>query len=250
MANTGCGYRRASRDDAHARAHTSAHTNGQVGARTPISQVVFALSNPKTQAEITAENAYKWSNGKVHALAACPPPPPHAPLARCSPPTSPLTPLLSANLFVLRPSRLPARCRGAARAAPSPLVPQVIYGSGTAFAPITLNGKTFAPGQVNNFFIFPGMSFGAVMCDAKSIPEKLFMVSAEAVAKSLSAEEVATDRVVPHPDRIRDVSLNVRVPHEPHPSPCHGDGNPTSHGACPTYCRWPRQLSSRARRLA
>ena len=42
-------------------------------------------------------------------------------------------------------------------------------------------------------------SFGASRCDAKSIPERLFMVAAEAVAKSLSAEEVALDRVVPHP---------------------------------------------------
>ena len=111
--------------------------------------VVFALSNPKTQAEITASDAYAWSEGKV------------------------------------------------------------IYGSGTAFGDVTLGGKRFTPGQVNNFYIFPGLSFGASCCDAKHIPERLFMVSAEAVAKSLSAEEVANDRVVPHPDRIRECSLSV-----------------------------------------
>lgn len=111
--------------------------------------VVFALSNPKSQAEITAADAYAWSKGKV------------------------------------------------------------IYGSGTAFAEVILDGKRFTPGQVNNFYIFPGLSFGASRCDAKSIPERIFMVAAEAVAKSLSAEEVALDRVVPHPDRIRECSLSV-----------------------------------------
>uniref|UniRef100_A0A7S2DWM2 Malic enzyme n=1 Tax=Haptolina brevifila TaxID=156173 RepID=A0A7S2DWM2_9EUKA len=111
--------------------------------------VVFALSNPKTQAEITADDAYAWSEGKV------------------------------------------------------------IYGSGTAFGPTLLNGVTHSPGQVNNFYIFPGMSFGAVACDAKTIPEKLFMVSATAVANSLSSDEIKTNRVMPHPDRIREVSLNV-----------------------------------------
>jgi len=122
---------------------TIVHVNGDARP------VVFALSNPKTQAEISAENAYTWSGGKV------------------------------------------------------------IYGSGTAFAPTVLNGKTFTPGQVNNFYIFPGMSFGAVQCDAQTIPERLFMKSAEAVAMALSADDIAKDRVVPHPDRIREVSLCV-----------------------------------------
>ena len=111
--------------------------------------VVFALSNPKTQAEVTAQDAYTWSGGRV------------------------------------------------------------IYGSGTAMAGATLNGKTYAPGQVNNFFIFPGMSFGAVMCDAARIPERLFMVAAVAVASAVNKQELGVDRVVPHPDRIRDVSLEV-----------------------------------------
>jgi len=111
--------------------------------------VIFALSNPKTQAEITANDAYEWSEGKV------------------------------------------------------------IFGSGTWFAPVELNGKTFAPGQVNNVYIFPGMSFGAVCCQASSIPERLFLAAAEAVANSLGDEEMALDMVVPKRDRIQEVSLNV-----------------------------------------
>lgn len=39
--------------------------------------------------------------------------------------------------------------------------------------------------QVNNVFIFPGMSFGAVCCQASSIPESFFLAAAEAVANSL-----------------------------------------------------------------
>jgi malate dehydrogenase (oxaloacetate-decarboxylating)(NADP+) len=111
--------------------------------------VVFALSNPKTQAEVTASDAYKWSDGKV------------------------------------------------------------IYGSGTWFAPVDVKGKTYAPGQVNNVYIFPGVSFGAVCCQATSIPERLFMVAAEAVASSLGEEELRLDMVVPGRDRIQEVVLNV-----------------------------------------
>merc|ERR1719253_524306 len=115
----------------------------------PRRPLIFALSNPKTQAEITAEDCYAFSGGKA------------------------------------------------------------IYGSGTRFFPLDVDGKERAPGQVNNFLIFPGMSFGAVMCKAKTIPETLFMAAAEAVALSLNAHDVEVESVVPHPSRIREVSLNV-----------------------------------------
>jgi malic enzyme len=62
---------------------------------------------------------------------------------------------------------------------------------------------------VNNVYIFPGLSFGAAMCQASSLPDSTFLAAAEAVARSLSAQDIAEDRVVPHPDRIREVSLNV-----------------------------------------
>jgi malate dehydrogenase (oxaloacetate-decarboxylating)(NADP+) len=110
---------------------------------------VYALSNPKTQAEVSSTDCWKWSNG------------------------------------------------------------QAIYGSGTGMETFELNGKKFCPGQVNNVYIFPGMSMGAVCCKAKTIPERLFMVAAEAVANSLDAQDLKEDRTVPHPDKIRIVGLNV-----------------------------------------
>lgn len=111
--------------------------------------IVFALSNPKTQAECIAEDCYTWS--KVHA----------------------------------------------------------IFGAGTFFDPVTIEGRTHSAGQVNNVYIFPGLSFGAVVCHANTIPDRFFMVAAQAVANSLSDEELRADKVVPDRDRLREVSLNV-----------------------------------------
>lgn len=111
--------------------------------------IVFALSNPKTQAEITAEQCYQFSGGTA------------------------------------------------------------IYGSGTRFAKVEVNGKTREPGQVNNFFIFPGISFGAYTCAATTIPEKFFLVAAQAVANSLDEKDITLDSVLPNPDRIREVAINV-----------------------------------------
>lgn len=110
---------------------------------------MFALSNPKTQAEITASDAYTWSAGRV------------------------------------------------------------IFGSGTSFDPVSVAGAERCPGQVNNVYVFPGLSFGAVSCQASTIPDELFLAAAEAVAGTLSEMDIRQDRVVPHPDRIREVGLNV-----------------------------------------
>ena len=58
-------------------------------------------------------------------------------------------------------------------------------------------------------YIFPGLSFGAVACQAEKIPERMFMVAAEAVANSLTQEDLEADRVMPARSRLRDVALNV-----------------------------------------
>jgi malate dehydrogenase (oxaloacetate-decarboxylating)(NADP+) len=111
--------------------------------------IIFALSNPKSQSEITAENCYRWSNGAA------------------------------------------------------------IFGSGTHFDSVEVGGKRHSPGQVNNVYIFPGMSFGAICCQAKTIPERLFLVAAEAVANSLSQQDFDESRVIPHRDHVQRVNLNV-----------------------------------------
>ena len=69
-----------------------------------------------------------------------------------------------------------------------------------------MGGKKHSPGQVNNVYIFPGMSFGAICCQAKTIPEKLFLVAAEAVANSLSQQDFDEDRVIPHRDHVQRVN--------------------------------------------
>eukprot|EP00962_Isochrysis_galbana_P005273 scaffold1441_cov120-Isochrysis_galbana.AAC.2 len=104
---------------------------------------IFALSNPKTQAEITAQDCYHFSRGRA------------------------------------------------------------IFGSGTRFAPLNVDSRMRRPGQVNNFFIFPGLSFGLMACAATIVPESLFLVAAEAGAPR-----------VPNPPRPR------RPPWERSPLQC------------------------------
>merc|ERR1711924_61282 len=72
-----------------------------------------------------------------------------------------------------------------------------------------VQGRKHAPGQVNNVYIFPGVSFGSMICAAKTIPDSFFLVAAEAVANSLTEEDMQLDRVIPARERLREVSVNV-----------------------------------------
>lgn len=122
---------------------------GMVRANSPERPTIFALSNPSSQAELSAADAYAWSGGAA------------------------------------------------------------IFGSGTACEPVQVGGATRQPGQVNNVYCFPGISFGAVACRAARLPDEIFFAAAEAVAGALTAQELAEGRVVPHAARIRQVGLEV-----------------------------------------
>jgi len=113
--------------------------------------IVFALSNPTSKAECTAEEAYRWSGCKA------------------------------------------------------------IFASGSPFDPVTIDGKTYVPGQGNNAFVFPGVGLGAIACGATRVPDEMFFAAAKALADKVSDEDLAQGRVYPSPVRIRDASAAIAV---------------------------------------
>ena len=111
--------------------------------------VIFALSNPTSRAECTAEQAYAWSEGRA------------------------------------------------------------IFSSGSPFAPVTLNGKTYAPGQGNNAYIFPGIGLGAVISETRHICDDMFLVAAKKLAEQVNEDDLNKGAVYPPLNAIRNVSLEI-----------------------------------------
>src|SRR6201998_401979 len=65
---------------------------------------------------------------------------------------------------------------------------KAIYAAGVQFSPVHLAGKTFVPGQANNFYIFPAIGMAVFATQASRVTDEMFIEAARAVA-----DEVASD---------------------------------------------------------
>ncbi len=59
---------------------------------------------------------------------------------------------------------------------------KALYAAGVQFPEVTMNGKTFHPGQANNFYIFPAIGLATYAARPRRITDECFIVAAEASA--------------------------------------------------------------------
>ncbi|MHC4408564.1 MAG: NAD-dependent malic enzyme [Planctomycetota bacterium] len=84
---------------------------------------------------------------------------------------------------------------------------KAIIGTGSPFAPVTYEGKSYGIGQANNVLIFPGAGLGAIAVGATRMPDEVFLAAAQALVPFGQPDDQAA--LFPNLHALRDVSRAV-----------------------------------------
>ncbi len=88
---------------------------------------------------------------------------------------------------------------------------RAIFASGSPFAKVAFEGRTYQPGQSNNAYIFPGLGLGLIACRARRVVDEMFYVAAKSLAEQTGDDDLAAGCLFPPLTAIRRVSEAIAV---------------------------------------
>ena len=86
---------------------------------------------------------------------------------------------------------------------------KAIFASGSPFAQFTYQGKTFQPGLGNNAYVFPGIGLGAMIAEARYLPDEIFLIAAQVLAEMVSQKDLDRGTLYPPLSNIREISIKI-----------------------------------------
>lgn len=88
---------------------------------------------------------------------------------------------------------------------------KALVATGSPFADVQLNGKTYNIAQSNNCYIFPGLGLGVLAVGAKRVSDGMFMAATLALSELAPALHQAGDSLLPDLADIREVSRSIAI---------------------------------------
>ena len=88
---------------------------------------------------------------------------------------------------------------------------KAIVATGSPFAPVTYNDKTYTIVQCNNSYIFPGIGLGVIASGANRVTDNMLMASSEALANCSPLASQGKGALLPSLEKIQDVSKIIAL---------------------------------------
>src|ERR1700720_4613061 len=86
---------------------------------------------------------------------------------------------------------------------------KAIFAAGVQFPDVTLNGRTYHPGQANNFYIFPAVGLATYATRPRRITDECFIVAAQASADQISPDFRAKGMLFPGQANILETEITT-----------------------------------------
>jgi malate dehydrogenase (oxaloacetate-decarboxylating)(NADP+) len=86
---------------------------------------------------------------------------------------------------------------------------KALFAAGVQFPDVTMGGKTFHPGQMNNFYVFPAIGLATYAVRPRRIVDECFIVAAEATADQVTPALRAKGMLFPGQANILETELTT-----------------------------------------
>src|ERR1700688_1387577 len=86
---------------------------------------------------------------------------------------------------------------------------KALFAAGVQFPDVTLNGRTYHPGQANNFYIFPAVGLATYAARPRRITDECFIVAAQASADQIGPDLRAKGMLFPGQDNILETETTT-----------------------------------------
>jgi malate dehydrogenase (oxaloacetate-decarboxylating) len=88
---------------------------------------------------------------------------------------------------------------------------KALVATGSPFADVHLEGKTFQIAQCNNAYIFPGVGLGVIAAEATRVTDTMFVAAARALSELSPVHADLTGPLLPSLTQVRVVSRHVAI---------------------------------------
>jgi malate dehydrogenase (oxaloacetate-decarboxylating)(NADP+) len=86
---------------------------------------------------------------------------------------------------------------------------KALFAAGVQFPDVELNGKTYRPGQANNFYIYPAIGLATYVARPTRLTDECFIVAAHATADQVSSAMQAKGMLYPSQDSILETEITT-----------------------------------------